>query len=158
MKSTLRGSMLVLSVSLLATSCSPQQAPASVDTAATSANAASDSAPAATARIAEVKVGRYVDPKTYAVEGVDTSFKANDKLFASVRVEGLTAPGNVSAKLTDDQGKVLMEQNHEVAAKGAMRANFSLTGALAAPLASGHYRVDVQLDGGKATSTDITVE
>lgn len=108
--------------------------------------------------VASMGVGRYVEPKTFAVGGIGTRFKQSDRLFAMVQLQGAAPSASVSVSMIDASGQTLAEQTKMVQPKGPMKVNFSLVAEGAEPLPPGNYQVEVALDGQIATSADIVIE
>lgn len=148
------GATLIVSSALVLGACD-RSAPSAATDAATATTVAepAQAAPVA-AKIASVKVGRYIDPKTFAVGGVATKFKQGDKLFAVVQAEGLSAPVSVDVTLLDAQGAPVASDTKTIAAKGTMRANFALTPDTLPP---GKYTVQALLDKQGDTRVDVEV-
>lgn len=109
-------------------------------------------------KVAEVKFGRYVEPKTFAVGGVGKKFKTSDQLFASVQLDGVADTASVQVRLLDAAGQVVADQSRDIQPKKPMKVNFQLTKGLAAPLTAGTYRVETNLNGQSAMADELTIE
>lgn len=109
-------------------------------------------------RVAEVRFGRYVEPKTFVVGGIGKKFKPTDQLFAFVRLEGSAEMATVQIRLLDSSGQVVAEQSREVQPKKAMKVNFHVTNGLGAPLPVGTYRAETSVDGQLALADELVIE
>lgn len=160
--SLFRNAALIATSALVLAACqrSEPAADAATDAAAQQtvpAAATVATAPAAIAgpHIASVKVGRYIEPKTFQVGGVATKFKQGEKLFAMVQLANIDAPTRVDVALIDAQGGNVAGDSKTIAAKGAHRANFSLAPATA--LAAGSYTLEATMEG-QAQPESVSIE
>lgn len=145
--------------SLLATACSPQQpdatsttTPRPADT-AEGAQAASSSRPAA----GKAVVGRYVDPQSLQVTGIDTKFAATDRVFASLPLTGTTAGTAVGGRLLGADGVELAKRDLTLLG-GESSVNFDFDIGTQLKLVPGQYKIEFLLMGEPAGSIDFSVE
>lgn len=106
--------------------------------------------------VASVKFGRYVEPKTYAVGGTGTQFKAGDALFAVVQLEGVADQATVLVRVLDANGQLVAEQSRNVEPKKPMKVNFALSKAALTPIVPGMYKAETLLDGEVVSTTELT--
>lgn len=135
----------------------PAAAPSTAAAPAASDPSTTAKAPAALS-VEWVKFGRYVEPKSFAVGGVGTQFKTGDSLFAAVQLQGTAARATLQVRLLDGTGQVVAEQSRSVQPKQAMRVNFALGQAAAAPIQPGIYTAETTLDGQVANTARLTIE
>lgn len=112
-------------------------------------------------RVASVKFGRYVEPKTFVVGGVATRFRSGDRLFAAVQLEGSAhKKAVVDIRIRDASGQLVVERSRSVEPKtNETKVNFELTAAEGQQkLPPGTYKAETLLDGELVNTTDLSVE
>lgn len=107
--------------------------------------------------VTDFRIGRYVEPGTFAVGGVGTRFKQSDRLFAVVHLEGVGHDGSATVRVLDASGQSVAEQAQALKANGPMRVNFSLTPG-SGLLSPGSYTAEAVLDGRVMASREIVIE
>ena len=150
---------IAASAALIIAACNQSQPETTVPPPTDPAPVVATPAPAPVAlTVASVKVGRYVEPKTFVVGGIGTKFKVADQLFATVQLEGAADNATVQVRMLDSTGQVVAGQSRSVQPKKPMKVNFALSKAAPAPLVAGAYTAETLLDGQVVNTAQLTLE
>lgn len=153
----------ITTFALLLAACTPSTPPQE-PTATTGASAAPSEPmtqpdqPAATvSRAGPPVLGRYVDPQSLQVTGIDSRFSASDHLFASIPFESAAANDAVVARLIDTTGTELARREIRLAG-GEPRVNFDFQVPDQLKLTPGAYVVEFLISGQPVSRADFKVE
>lgn len=138
---------------------STHAAPRAPAPAASSKAAASTPAVAADVfRVTGLRVGSLIDPVSYAVTTTTDRFSPDvSTLYASVATEGRTPQAALAAhwRYLEGQGVVVNDLSQNVSADGAAITTFKVRNPNRWP--SGHYRVEITLDGKPVAQQDFEI-
>jgi ABC-type amino acid transport substrate-binding protein len=149
---TLRTPLVTLALALAATTgCAKTDKP--VDT--TSATTATPAPAPAPFEVGDIDMGRHVGPDKKISDKTD-DFGVRDTIFASIHTKGGTAPAQVMARWTFQDGKVVHEETQSVSGGVEGDTEFHITKATAWP--KGKYTVHILVDGTEAKTKDVTVK
>lgn len=103
-------------------------------------------------------LGRYVDPATLLVTGVDESFTTSDRLFAAVNLQDASVGTTVAARLIDAKGNVLARRDAVTSGAGQTHVNFDFDVPSKLVLQPGEYSVDVAINESQVGNTGFRVK
>ena len=147
---TLRTPLVTLALALVATAgCAKTEKP--VDT-----TSATEATPApAPFEVGDIDMGRHVGADKKISDKTD-DFGVKDTIYASIHTKGGTAPAQVMARWTFQDGKVVNEETQTVSGGAEGDTEFHITKATAWP--KGKYTVHILVDGKEAKTKDVTVK
>ena len=143
---------LVLATLAIATACKKDNTPAADTTAPTSAAPAPANA---SFDVGDIDMGRHIGADKKISDKTD-DFGVKDTIYASIHTKGGTAPAQVMARWTFQDGKVVNEETQTVSGGAEGDTEFHITKATAWP--KGKYTVHILVDGKEAKTKDVTVK
>jgi hypothetical protein len=119
-----------------ATAVTPEPAPAAFD-------------------VSDIDMGRHVSADKKISDKTD-DFAPKDTIFASIHSKGGSAPAQVMARWTFQDGKVVQEQTQTVVGGSDADTEFHISKPTGWP--KGKYTVHILVDGKDARTKDVTVK
>jgi hypothetical protein len=138
--------LFCLALLLSGTACATREA----DESATTEPATQ--APAPTAQVTEVILGRDLDTDNRVTVQTD-QFKANDVVYVTVLTSGSSPNSTLRAVWTDANGQVVDESQQVIASTGVTEFHVSKPEGLPA----GRYQVEIFLDGNSVQTKEFVV-
>jgi hypothetical protein len=107
-------------------------------------------------RVTDVELGRSIDAQGRIASGADTDdFARTDTIYVSVATEGSAAGSRLTARWTFEDGQVVDESSHTIAATGPAVTEFHISNPGGFP--AGRYKVEIQLDGRSVETEEFTI-
>jgi hypothetical protein len=105
--------------------------------------------------VGDIDMGRHVGPDKKISDKTD-DFAPTDTIFASIHTKGGTAPAQVTARWTFQDGQVVHEESQTIAGGVDADSEFHIT--KPGGWAKGKYTVHILVDGKEVRTKDVTVK
>lgn len=109
---------------------------------------------------ATVKFGRYVEPDTFRVGGLSTTFSTTNRVFASVELHEVQPPATVKMRLLQDGRELaVLQRAIESRSTGPRTVNFAIGDEVSnTGLSEGVYHVETSVGSDVLDVSEITVK
>jgi hypothetical protein len=105
--------------------------------------------------VGDIDMGRHVGPDKKISDKTD-DFAPTDTIYASIHTKGGSAPAQVMARWTFQDGKIVHEETQSVA--GGVEADTEFHIVKAGGWPKGKYTVHILVDGVEVRTKDVTVK
>ena len=146
-----RTQLLALALAFGAAACAKKDDATTVDT----ARGTVDTAPVATFKVSDVKLGKTLNADKTIKDNAD-DFGVRDTIYASVKTEGSATGATLMARWTFQDGQVVEEQTQTINATGDAITEFHIMKATAWP--KGNYKLAILLNGTEVETEDFEIK